>query len=172
MQKINEQLVKFGLEPYTRLPIVQKISQKTKAEPQMIIVGVIGVFALFCLLPFLGNLLTTTVCFLLPAYYTFKAIESADQADDNRLLTYWIIFGLVYSMDELFRSILGFIPGYHLFRFGAMLYLYRNTFGGAEMIYSQFVKPLFNKYVSQIDALIEPIEERSRNVSEQFKKRQ
>ncbi len=172
MQKINEQLVRFGLEPYTRLPVVQQISRKTKTEPQVIIAGAVGVFALLCLLPFLGNLLTTAVCFLLPAYFTFKAIESADQADDNRLLTYWIIFGLVYSMDELFRSFIGFIPGYHLFRFGAMIYLYRNNFSGAEMVYSQFVKPLFNKYVSQIDALIEPIEERSRSVSEQFKKRQ
>ncbi len=172
MQMINEQLVKFGLEPYTRLPIVQKISQKIKAEPQVIIVGIFAFFALLTLLPLVGSLLTTAVCFLFPAYYTFKAIESADQSDDNRLLTYWIIFGLVYSMDELFRSILGFIPGYHLFRFVGMLYLYRNNFGGAEMIYGQFVKPLFNKYVSQIDALIEPLEERSRNVSEQFKKRQ
>ena len=99
-------------------------------------------------------------------------IHFAETEDDNRLLTYWIIFGLVYSLDELFRSVLGFIPGYHLLRFAAMIALFRQNFSGAKTVYVQFVRPLFNKYAAQIDALIEPIEERSRTVSDQFKKKQ
>ncbi len=172
MDKINEYLIKFGLEPYTKLPIVQKISQKLKLQPQAIIALFIGVVAFYCVLPFVGNFITSFICFLIPAYYTFKAIESAEQEDDNRLLTYWIIFGLIYSLDEIFRSVLSFIPFYHLIRFALLISLFHSNFNGAKLIYNQFLRPVFTKYVSQIDALIEPLEERSRSVGEQFKKKQ
>lgn len=56
---------------------------------------------LFVILLFtrIGNFLSNLLVFTIPAFYTFKAIESEETEDDKRLLTFWVVFGFLYFFD-------------------------------------------------------------------------
>jgi receptor expression-enhancing protein 5/6 len=40
------------------------------------------------------------VGFVWPVYASFKALKSADTADDTQWLTYWIVFGIVSTVES------------------------------------------------------------------------
>ena len=58
--------------------------------------------ALLLLSPMLHthSLVTSIVCYLVPGYLSFLALESKDKDDDIRYLNYWIIF----SLAEVFTN--------------------------------------------------------------------
>jgi len=60
---------------------------------------------------------------ILLAYASFKAIETADKADDKQWLTYWTVIGFL-QMAEYFSDILLYwFPFYYLFKTLIVLYL-------------------------------------------------
>jgi hypothetical protein len=61
------------------LPGLQFVQEKYKLKPSIVAVGL---FVLLLLLsPVLGthSLLTSVVCYLIPAYLSFRALESSDK---------------------------------------------------------------------------------------------
>jgi receptor expression-enhancing protein 5/6 len=85
---------------------------------------------------------TLGITVVYPAVQSIKAIESHEKEDDKEWLTYWIIFGLITLIDDLFGWILAFIPYYSLIKIGFFLYLFVPYFKGALKIYNVVVKPL------------------------------
>ena len=53
---------------------------------------------IFMLTP-LGSCFATIVCFCVPAYETYKCIETENLDQDYRYLTYWVVFGFLYFFD-------------------------------------------------------------------------
>ena len=171
MDKIDEALRILGLDYVQRLPVVVKLSEKTKVPANLLVA--IGGFILFllCLTVVFGSLFTTLLMFLLPAYDTFKAIESKDTDEQKRLLTYWMVFGTFFSMDNTFRWLLSFLPYYHLVRFVILSTLYSKQFQGAELIYNHLQKPFFTKYQDHIDGIIKPVKDTLEKLGEKITKR-
>ena len=170
MNKIEPYLTKLGFEPYYQLPIVQKISQKTKLKPSILVFAFLVLLVILAFTPIGGNAVTTLIAFLLPAFRTFEALESEQRKDDAELLTYWIVFGLIYSLDELFRYFLAFIPFYHVFRCAILIAIYSPQINGAQVIYQKAVRPFFMNYKTEIEKVVNPIEERTRSISQNLKK--
>jgi receptor expression-enhancing protein 5/6 len=77
------------------MPALKFIEEKYKIKPSVVLL--IAFVLLLLLSPILNthSLLTSIVCYLIPAYLSFIALESTDKEDDIRYLTYWIIFSLV-----------------------------------------------------------------------------
>ena len=162
MDKIEEYLTKLGFEPYYKLPLVQKLSNKTKQKPSMLILGFLIIFTLLALSSFGGNLITTLFAFLIPAFQTFKALETKDdKEDDERMLTYWIVFGFLYGMDEILRVLFSFIPFYHVIRYVILVFIYVPKLDGGRIIYRRFLRPLFIKFSSKIDKYVDSFEQKT-----------
>ena len=170
MEKIETTLTKLGFEPYYQLPLVQQISQKTKVKPFILVFAFLVMLVILAFTPLGGNALTTLIAFLLPAFKTFEALETEQREDDAELLTYWIVFGLIYSLDELFRYFLAFIPFYHVFRCALLIAIYSPQVNGAQIIYQKAVRPFFMNYRNEIEKVVNPIEERTRSISQNLKK--
>ena len=164
MNQIDVYLDKLGFKSYYELPIVRAISKRTNLQPPMVILAVVGILAVLSLSSFLGNIITTLLAFVLPALHTFDALESGNTADAQRLLTYWVVFGLVYSLDELLRGILRFVPFFHVFRCAFLISLFIPKLNGAQLLYVNVVKPFLTKYRSEIDKLIVPLEQKTAKV--------
>lgn len=160
---------KLGFESYYKLPVVQKISQKTKQPPCVIVAGFLLIFVVLMFSP-LGSMITTSVTFLIPAYKTFKALETKDASDDKKMLTFWIAFGFIYLFDNVFSCLFSFLYFYHIFRSALIMYLYIPRFDGATKLYDRVIHPLFEKYSGIINQYLEPIERRTEKVSQQLKK--
>ena len=164
MNQIDVYLDKLGFKTYYDLPVVRTISKRTNLQPQMVIVAVIGILALLSLSSFFGNIITTLLAFVLPALQTIDALESGNSADVERLLTYWVAFGLVYSLDDLLRGILRFVPFYHVFRCAFLIALFMPSTNCASILYRNAIRPFLLKYRSEIDKLIVPLEQKTAKV--------
>ena len=158
MDKVDSVINILGIEYLQKLPFVVKASKKTKIPENILILSSIIVVGLFCLSVVFGTLVTTTAMFLFPAYDTFKAIENKQTENQSRLLTYWIVFGTFFAMDESCRWALSFVPYYHLIRFAFLYALYSKSINGAEMIFTHIQKPLFDKFSKQIEQIVAPVE--------------
>jgi hypothetical protein len=60
-------------------------------------------------------------------------------------LTYWIVFGLLVSIDDSFSFILAYIPGFYAIRFIIFVWMfYPRANNGATTIYIA-IKPILEK---------------------------
>lgn len=95
-------------------------------------------------------ILTSIVCYLIPAYLSFIALESTDKEDDIRYLTYWIVF----SMGEVTTPLLKLFFNrftYMAFRIVLTLVLLHPESGLAALIYNKAVKPFLSENEKRID---------------------
>lgn len=121
------------------------IEAKYKVKPSVVLLIVFVV--LLILSPILNthNILTSIVCYLIPAYLSFIALESTDKEDDIRYLTYWIIFSLVEVSTPFFRLFFNkFI--YMTMRVLITVILLHPLSNIASLLYNNFIRPFLNQH--------------------------
>ena len=172
MEKVEHYMNELGLMKYTELPLIKKISLKTKV-PSTILVLICSIICL-CLVftPYVSNVLTTIIAFGIPAFQTFKAMKTVDKADDDAILTYWIVFSTFYSFDRIFRSFLELSGWYTLIRFVILVVMFYSQRFGSKLLYARIIRPLFERYGDAFDSYVKPLEERARRVSSYLKNQQ
>jgi hypothetical protein len=101
----------------------------------------------------MGNILLAPVGVLLtavyPAWITYKCVEHSDSYDSGKWLTYWIIFACCYAVDEVLGFLLNWIPLYHTIK--SLFLCGCAYFGGAQIVYTRYLKPYLHKREAQID---------------------
>ena len=113
---------------------------------------------LILLSPFLKtyNLLTSIICYLIPAYLSFIALETTEKEDDIRYLTYWIIFSIVEVSTPLFRLFFNkFI--YMIIRISITLVLLHPLSNITSLIYNNFICPLISQNEKTVDSKIDEL---------------
>ena len=159
MESIKDKLKTLGIEEYSKIPFIQKTALRFGVDPMILLAVLILGFFLILMVPCLGSLITNSILFIYPAYKTYKAIESEEKEDDKKLMTYWLAFGLIYSLDTVFRYLLSFIPLYHIVRFSILAFLFFNDFTGSLHLYQFFLQPALEKLCSKVDCFIECLKE-------------
>lgn len=84
--------------------------------------------------------MTSFVCYLIPAYFSFLALESTDKDDDVRYLNYWILF----SLSELGTPFLRLFFNnffYMLLRMTITVLLLHPLSNLSLKVYNGFVRP-------------------------------
>ncbi|KAF9235850.1 TB2/DP1, HVA22 family-domain-containing protein [Melanogaster broomeanus] len=79
--------------------------------------------------------ITTVSGWALPAYLSFKALETPGQQDDIQWLTYWVVFGFLNFTESI---ALGMVLYYTVF----ILWLQLPVFRGAQVTYLSIIKPV------------------------------
>ncbi|AMD20479.1 HDL265Wp [Eremothecium sinecaudum] len=115
--------------------------------------AVLGGVALYLLLVFInvggvGEILSNFVGFVLPGYYSLKALKTANTADDTQLLTYWIVFAFLSVIEFWSKAILYWVPFYWFFKTIFLLFIALPQFGGAEIVYNTIIAPLTDPYIA------------------------
>ena len=91
----------------------------------------------------LCELLGSTLSILYGGYRSIVAIESPGGDDDTQWLTFWLILGVVLSIERFFaRPILSTVPLYFEAKF--VVYIWLLWFNGAERTYRKFRRILIN----------------------------
>jgi receptor expression-enhancing protein 5/6 len=154
MSLVNRIIEPLQLEALDRLPALRFVEEKYKLKPSLAAVALFAVLLL--LAPLLGtySLMTSLVCYLVPAYLSFLALESSDKQDDIRYLNYWIIF----SLAEVFTPFLRFFLNnflYMLLRMAVTALLLHPLSDLSLKCYNGLVRPFLRQHEAQIDGEID-----------------
>ena len=95
-----------------------------------------------------------------PAFMSFLALESGNEAETTQWLTYWVVFGLFNIVDQFAGFILHFIPFYYFLKLGFLVYLFHPSFKGATYVYENYLKEA-----------VKPVEKLAENVEATLNKR-
>jgi len=144
-----------------RMQSLQFIEEKYKVKPSALLL--IGFVVLLVLTPLLNthSILTSIVCYLIPAYLSFLALESTDKEDDIRYLTYWIVFSAAEVGTPLLKLFFNKFT-YMTFRILLTLALLHPNSPLASLIYNKGVKPFLVVHEKTIDEKLEEIKKKGK----------
>ncbi|EGT38503.1 hypothetical protein CAEBREN_15523 [Caenorhabditis brenneri] len=153
-QKVLDDIDKQLHEPSTVTNVLATVEQKTGVKRLHLVLGVVGLQALYLVFGHSAQLVCNFMGFVYPAYMSIKAIESSNKEDDTQWLTYWVVFAILSVLEFFSVQIVSVFPVYWLFKSIFLLYLYLPTFLGATKLYHRFVKPIAARHSGSIDAKI------------------
>ncbi len=141
-------LVKFDEHP--------ALKNERGIRPSYIILGLLTFGALFVISEY-SVYWTSVLCGLLfPAFLTYKSLESDDSEEDTEderkfWLTYWIIIGLIHTVEFLFKTALHKIPLFNVLKLGFLIWLQHPSTRGAIVIYENALRNLLKEHEKDID---------------------
>ncbi|OQR96017.1 hypothetical protein ACHHYP_17308 [Achlya hypogyna] len=93
----------------------------------------------------------TSVGVLYPAYASYKALETPAKDDDKQWLTYWVVFSITSSAEEIAERVVSYLPGYYVLKCIFLVWLMLPKTRGAIYVYERFLQPLLKKYEPLLD---------------------
>lgn len=91
--------------------------------------------------------LTSIIIFVLPVYWTLKAVEMRLKNEDKQWMTYWLIWTFFYFLDSIFSNFLKKIPNFYLIKLLFFIWLFLPSTMGAQYLYYN----LFSSYSEKFD---------------------
>jgi receptor expression-enhancing protein 5/6 len=154
------------LNPITQLtkyPVLNTFEQRTQVPKSYAVLGGVLLLTLFHFVNSLAGPVSTLIGWAVPAFLSFKALESPGHQDDIQWLTYWVVFGF-FNFTESFalRLVLYYFPWYFAFKTIFIIWLQLPTFRvsptvllamwpanmcylllqGAQVVYLSVLKPI------------------------------
>ncbi|KAJ0591276.1 hypothetical protein HanIR_Chr04g0206571 [Helianthus annuus] len=116
----------------------------------------VGLRLLLC--PLGSNIVLKTACcsvgVILPVYSTFKAIETNNRTEQQKLLLYWAAYG-TFSIAEIFADkIISWFPLYHHMKFAFLVWLQLPNTNGAKQLYMNHLRPFLLKHQANLDQIV------------------
>ncbi|KAG9017833.1 ER membrane protein DP1/Yop1 [Tulasnella sp. JGI-2019a] len=137
MAQLDKELSKY--------PIINQLEQKTQV-PKAYGALIAAVFFLSTI--FINTLalpVSNLVGWALPAYLSYRAIETPATEDDVQWLTYWTVFGFFTFLESLaLRPVLYYVPYYFPIKTAFVLWLQLPTTRGAVTFHHSVLKPVVN----------------------------
>lgn len=144
MEYVEHLCDKLKLDRFGDNQVVRDAAKTLNMQPRHLVAAVIGAALVLLFVPYVTAVISGISTFLIPAYKSYKALESADEKDDKRWLTYWIVFGFLHSFDFVLKNALTFIPFYTVIRTLLLIALYLNKEIGRDFLYEKVITPIIN----------------------------
>ncbi|KAJ6459511.1 TB2/DP1, HVA22 family-domain-containing protein [Mycena sanguinolenta] len=127
----------------TKYPVLNSFEQRTQIPKTYAVIGASTLLVLLHLINPFAMFVSNLVGWALPAYLSFKAIETPAPQDDIQWLTYWVVFGFFNFLESFaLRIVLYYLPWYFAFKTIFILWLQLPAFRGAQMTYLTVLKPV------------------------------
>lgn len=146
--------------------VLTQFEQQTKLPRSYAVLGFGAVYILLVFLNFggTGQLLSNITGFVVPGYYSLKALKTKTTDDDTKLLTYWVVFAALQIVEFWSSAILYWVPAYFLFKTVFLLFIGLPFTSGAEMVYNAVLLPVTDKLISTgapADELLQKVQEKA-----------
>ena len=107
----------FFLHQLTKYPVLNTLEQRTQVPKAYAVIGALIFVIILHTFNSLAAPISNLVGWGLPAYLSFKAIESPSPHDDVQWLTYWVVFGFFNFLESFaLRVVLYYVPWYFAFK--------------------------------------------------------
>jgi len=127
----------------SKYPAANQLEARTQVPKAYAAIGSAALLGLLLFVNALALPVSNLIGWALPAYLSFKAIESPQHEDDVQWLTYWSVFGLFNFIESVaLRVVLFYFPFYFVFKTAFILWLQLPATRGARTVYTAFVRPV------------------------------
>jgi receptor expression-enhancing protein 5/6 len=127
----------------TKYPVLNTFEQHTQVPKTFLALGGLLLLALVHFINPLAAPISNLIGWLLPAYLSFKALETPAPQDDVQWLTYWVVFGFFnFAESVALGLILYYVPWYYALKSIFVLWLQLPNVRGAQVIYVSVLKPV------------------------------
>jgi receptor expression-enhancing protein 5/6 len=138
----------------TKYPVLSTLEQRTQIPKTYTVLGGLVTLTILHLINPLAAPISNLVGWALPAYLSFKALETPGHQDDIQWLTYWVVFGFFNFLESFaLRIVLYYFPWYFAFKTVFILWLQLPAFRGAQITYMTILKPVLANISSQASAV-------------------
>uniref|UniRef100_A0A7S4DZ60 Receptor expression-enhancing protein n=1 Tax=Lotharella globosa TaxID=91324 RepID=A0A7S4DZ60_9EUKA len=135
-QYVNELNEKLKDNAYAKMA-----EEKTGVKPALLLIGVGFVLILLALLIFGQAVVTELVTFLPPAFLSISGIAKKN-VDAPFWLTYWLVFGLLQTLESLTDYLEEGIPLYYWLKMLFLVWCFHSKTKGATLIYDNLLSKL------------------------------
>ncbi|KIM32958.1 hypothetical protein M408DRAFT_189793 [Serendipita vermifera MAFF 305830] len=143
----------------TKYPILNNLEQRTQVPKTFLVLGAVGLASILIFINALAAPVSNLVGWLLPAYLSFKAIETKGTDDDIQWLTYWVVFGFFNFLESIaLRPVLYYFPFYYAFKTLFVLWLQLPATKGARTLYINVLRPVMANTKKQTKGHYAPAE--------------
>ncbi len=138
--------------------IIRLISEKTGVPATYVFIALLVVVFLMLFKGICGTLIILFLCFMYPAYLTFKAIKYEQKDTLFRWGKYWVVISFLVFLSQVADFLLSGLPFFGLIESVCAYLLVKAEGSGAVYMYDNVVVPLVTKYESYIDSKLTYIE--------------
>jgi len=134
----------------TKYPVLNNLEQRTQVPKTFLVLGAAGLASILIFINALAAPVSNLVGWLLPAYLSFKAIETKGTDDDIQWLTYWVVFGFFNFLESIaLRPVLYYFPFFYAFKTLFILWLQLPATKGARTLYLNVLRPVMSNAKKQ-----------------------
>ena len=127
----------FFLYQLTKYPVLNTLEQRTQVPKAYAVIGALIFVVVLHTFNSLAAPISNLVGWGLPAYLSFKAIESPSAHDDVQWLTYWVVFGFFNFLESFaLRVVLYYVPWYFAFKSLFIVWLQLPAFRVSPLLFS------------------------------------
>ncbi|CAK5279774.1 unnamed protein product [Mycena citricolor] len=127
----------------SKYPVLNSLEQRTQIPKTYTAIGAAALLVVLHLVNPLAAFISNLIGWALPAYMSFKALETPGPQDDVQWLTYWVVFGFFNFLESFaLRAVLFYLPWYYTFKTLFVLWLQLPAFRGAQTTYLTILKPV------------------------------
>jgi len=145
--------------------VLAQIETKTGLKRLHIVLGFIALIGLYLMVGWGAGFLCNFIGFLYPAYASIKAIESPQNDDDTKWLTYWVVYSVLHLGELLTDVFFSWVPFYWLLKCILLVYCFAPIQqNGSIALYYKVIRPYVLKYETHIDAGVDKAKRAVRGV--------
>ena len=138
--------------------IIKIISEKTGIPSGAIFIAFMFLLVTLLFQGFGGLMIMLFLCFMYPAYGTYKALKYNQQEQVLRWAKYWVVLSFAVFVYEIIDWFLSALPLLGLFKFTCVFFMVRGQGATAAYLYDILISPMVAKYESFIDSHLASIE--------------
>lgn len=101
----------------SKYPVLVRLEQRTQIPKSYAVLGTLVVVGILHTFNPLAAPVSNLVGWAVPAYLSFKALETPSDNDNIQWLTYWVVFGFFNFLESFaIRLVLYYLPWYYVFK--------------------------------------------------------
>lgn len=160
----NLDLLEKALQAPAIDPFCKKMEAKIGVNRKYVALAIIICCFLGVVVGYASQLICNVLGFVYPAYESIKAIETANNDDDRKWLTYWVVYSSFIILEFFSDYLLFWIPFYFFFKTGLLIWCMHPHYNGTAFIYNNLIRPVFLLNEKRIDTLLSKAQDKGQVV--------
>ncbi|AFM99092.1 membrane traffic protein [Encephalitozoon hellem ATCC 50504] len=124
-----------------RIPILDAIEKRMNIRKEYALLGISFLCLVIIMATSLGPLVTSTIGIIIPLQETLVILRQVNpkKEETKHMIVFWMIFGILSSLDAYYNTIIGFVPLWYTIKFFFLLWAGPLKFRGGIIIYDNIL---------------------------------